>query len=219
MMVTSIRIAAASPKPNCCRPTIEPATKPMNAANMISPAAVTSRPVCGEPVRRRPSSLSSGRVPLLAHAARRGRPRSPSRARRASRRGTPGSSPRSGRTRISPSGSPSPELEDDDEQPVGRADREQVEDDRLQRQQQRAERAHEQQVGQQRARASDEPRERAVGQVEEVHAARRPAARVDVDAGREAARAGTMSSRSRSTKCERRRRCRTRACRATCTWR
>ena len=50
MIVTSIRIATASPKPNCCRPTIEPATKPMKAANMISPAAVTSRPVFASPV-------------------------------------------------------------------------------------------------------------------------------------------------------------------------
>ena len=48
-IVTSMRIAIARPKPNCCRPTIEPATKPMNAANMISPAAVTMRPVLARP--------------------------------------------------------------------------------------------------------------------------------------------------------------------------
>ena len=76
-------------------------------------------------------------------------------------------------------------LEEDDEQAVGGADREQVEDDRLEREQQRPERAQKQDVGQEQ-HAEDEPREGAVGEVEEVDAARRAAAREDVDVVREA---------------------------------
>ena len=49
-------------------PTIEPATKPMKAANMIRPAAVTSRPVFVRPVTIA-SSFVAPVVPLLAHAA------------------------------------------------------------------------------------------------------------------------------------------------------
>ncbi len=64
-MVTSIRIAVASPKPNCWSPTTEPATKPMNAANMISPAAVTIRPVFASPIETA-YSLSF----VLSHSSR-----------------------------------------------------------------------------------------------------------------------------------------------------
>ena len=63
------------------------------------------------------------------------------------------------------------------EQAVGRADREQVEDHRLERQEQRAERAHEHEVGD-GEHAEHEPGEDAVGAVDEVDAGRRPAARV-----------------------------------------
>ena len=89
-------------------------------------------------------------------------------------------------------------LEEEDEQPVRRADREQVEEDRLQRQQQRPEGAHEQQVGE-HEHAEHEPREGAVGDVEEVDPARQAAARVDRHVLGEA-RAGMISPRSRSTK-------------------
>ena len=64
-MVTSMRIAVARPKPNCWRPTIEPATKPMNAATMISPAAVTMRPVLASP-RETARTLS----PVSSHSSR-----------------------------------------------------------------------------------------------------------------------------------------------------
>ena len=66
MIVTSMITAAARPKPNCCSPTIEPATKPMKAANMIRPAAVTRRPVFASPAVTA-WALSCGLVPLLAH--------------------------------------------------------------------------------------------------------------------------------------------------------
>ena len=79
---------------------------------------------------------------------------------------------------MSPAHSPAPPLEDDDEEPVRRADREQVEDDRLEREHDRAERPHEQDEGRDEDRA-EQPGEPAVGEVEEVLASRRPAACVD----------------------------------------
>ena len=48
-IVASMRIATARPSPNCCSPTIRPATKPENAATMITAAAVTIRPVRSSP--------------------------------------------------------------------------------------------------------------------------------------------------------------------------
>ena len=75
---------------------------------------------------------------------------------------------------MTPPGAPA---ERHDEQAVGRADREQVEDHRLERQQQRAERAHEHQVGD-GEHAEHEPGEDAVGAIDEVDAGRRAAARV-----------------------------------------
>ena len=70
---------------------------------------------------------------------------------------------------------PEPEAEDEHERAVGGRDREQVQDHRLQRQDQRAERAHQQQVREQE-HGEHEPRERAVGDVQEVDALRRSAA-------------------------------------------
>ena len=75
--------------------------------------------------------------------------------------------------------------EEDDEHPVARRDREQVEDHGFQREQQRAERTHQQQVGQHEHR-QHEPGEGAVGDVEEVHALRRTAAGKHGDAVGEA---------------------------------
>ena len=65
MIVTSMITAAARPKPNCWSPTIEPATKPMNAANMINPAAVTSRPVFASP-----AVTASALSWVLSHSSR-----------------------------------------------------------------------------------------------------------------------------------------------------
>ena len=48
-IVASTRIATARPSPNCCRPTIRPATKPENAAHMMIAAAVMIRPVRSSP--------------------------------------------------------------------------------------------------------------------------------------------------------------------------
>src|SRR5579884_1979681 len=47
--VASTKIATASPSPNSCRPTMRPATKPENAAHMITAAAVMMRPVRSRP--------------------------------------------------------------------------------------------------------------------------------------------------------------------------
>ena len=48
--VMSRNTAAASAKPNCWSSTMEPDTNPRNAAHMMSPAAVTKRPVLARPV-------------------------------------------------------------------------------------------------------------------------------------------------------------------------
>ena len=79
------------------------------------------------------------------------------------------------------------EAEDDDEHPVARSDRQQVEGDRLQRQQHRAERAQQEHVGQPEDR-EDDPRERREDHVQEVDSLRWRAAGDDLDAGREARR-------------------------------
>lgn len=44
-----MKMAAASPKPNCGSSTNDPTTKPMKAATMIMPAAVIRRPVYASP--------------------------------------------------------------------------------------------------------------------------------------------------------------------------
>src|SRR5262245_20939809 len=60
-----------------------------------------------------------------------------------------------------------PPLEEDDQESVGRTDREEVEDDRLERDQHRPERAQKQHIGQEQD-PKHEPREGAVREVEEV---------------------------------------------------
>ena len=50
----SIMIATASPNPSCCIGGIEPSRKPLNVAAMISPAAVTIRPVFASPCTTAP---------------------------------------------------------------------------------------------------------------------------------------------------------------------
>ena len=60
-----------------------------------------------------------------------------------------------------------PPAEEDDEHAVARRYREQVEDDRLQREQQRAERAQQERIGE-REHGQHEQRERAVGALQEV---------------------------------------------------
>ena len=182
-IVTSIRIAAARAKPNCCSPTIDPATNPMNAANMIRPAAVTSRPVFSRPTTTA-SSFEAPVVPLLAHPADEEHlvVHREAEEHREQHHRDPALDlvVRDQAERLAPA-----PLEDDDEQPVRRADREAVEDDRLERQEQRAEGPHEQDVRGEQHR-EHEPREPAVGEVEEVLAARRAAAGDDGHARGEA---------------------------------
>src|SRR5581483_9830295 len=76
------------------------------------------------------------------------------------------------------------EPEDHDEDAVAGRDRDQVEEDRLQRQQQGPERPHQQEV-RQREHADHQPRERVVRPLEEVDALRRSAAGLHVHAGGE----------------------------------
>src|SRR4029450_4047690 len=76
------------------------------------------------------------------------------------------------------------ELEGRHEDPVGSGDREQVEDDRLEREEQRAERPDEQDGGEEQP-GEDEPGDRAVGDVEEVDTEGWAATCQHIDAGGE----------------------------------
>jgi len=58
-------IATASPKPSCCIVGIAPMIRPLNAAAMMSPAAVTIRPVFASPWATAPAFDF-----VLSHASR-----------------------------------------------------------------------------------------------------------------------------------------------------
>ena len=94
---------------------------------------------------------------------------------------------------------PTPHLKTSTSSAVGRGDREQVQQHRLQRQQQRAEGAHQQEVGQ-HEHGEHEPREHVVRAVDEVHALRRAAAGEHAHAAPASAPPGRSSPRSRWTK-------------------
>ena len=173
-IVASTKIATARPRPNSCRPTMLPATKPENAAHMMIAAAVMIRPVRSSPWATA-VALSAPVVPGLAH------PRDEEdlvvhREAEEHREEEDRDPALDLAELVQPEEALADAVaEEDDEHPVGRRDREQVQEHRLQRQEQRAEGPHQQEVGEDEHRR-DQRDEVGVGLVEEVDALAGPAA-------------------------------------------
>ena len=184
--VASIRIATASPSPNSCSPTILPGDQTRKRGDHDQRRRRHDAAGALEPVRDR-RRVVGARVPHLAH------PRDEedlvvhreAEQRREQERRDP---PLDLRVAVQPDRVVADaEPEDDHERPVARADREQVQADRLERQQHGTEGAQQEDVRQGEHR-EDHPGERREHDVQEVDSLRGRTARENVDARREARR-------------------------------
>ena len=165
-IVASTKIATARPSPNSCRPTMFPARNPENAAHMMTAAAVMIRPVRSSPWTT--AALVVGPlVPCLPHA--RDEEDLVVHREAEEHREEEDRDPALDLVELveAEQALADPEAEEEHEHPVGRSDREQVQEDGLERQEQRPERPHQQEVGEDQ-HGADQRDEVGVGEVKEV---------------------------------------------------